>query len=106
MKAEGKDFKPIFGIEAYFLPSITEWKEEYERIKEDTKLAKKLAKEETSGTTVEDEGESKKEIKSALNRRRHLILLAQNQTGLNNLFKLVSQSYKEENFYRYPGPAL
>jgi len=102
MKAEGKDFKPIFGMEAYFLPSIADWKEEYERIKEDAKLAKKLAKEETSGTTVEDEGESKKEIKSALNRRRHLILLAQNQTGLNNIFKLVSQSYKEENFYRYP----
>ena len=34
--------------------------------------------------------------------RRHLVLLAQNQTGLNNLFKLVSESYKAENFYRYP----
>jgi DNA polymerase-3 subunit alpha len=29
-------------------------------------------------------------------------LLVQNQTGLNNLFKLVSESYKAENFYRYP----
>ena len=29
-------------------------------------------------------------------------MLAQNQTGLNNLFKLVSESYQPENFYRYP----
>ena len=31
-----------------------------------------------------------------------LVLLVQNQTGLNNLFKLVSESYQSENFYRYP----
>ena len=98
MQAEGKDFKPIFGVEAYFIPSISEWKEEYERIKD----SKKLSKEKASGTTVEDEGESKKAIKSVLNRRRHLILLAQSQTGLNNIFKLISESYKEENFYRFP----
>ena len=103
MKEEGKEFKPIFGVEAYFLPSIDEWREDYDRIKEDAKLAKTLAKEgDTSGATVEDEDASKKSIKSVLNRRRHLILLAQNQTGLNNLFKIVSESYKEENFYRYP----
>jgi len=102
MKAEGKNFKPIFGVEAYFLPSIEEWRGEYDRIKEDAKLAKSLAKGDTSGATVEDEEESKKAIKSILNRRRHLVLLAQNQTGLNNLFKLISESYNEENYYRYP----
>jgi len=103
MQAEGKDFKPIFGVEAYFIPSIEEWREEYDRIKEDKKLSKTLAKEgDTSGATVEDEEASKKETKSVLNRRRHLVLFAQNQTGLNNLFRLVSESYKEENFYRYP----
>ena len=31
-----------------------------------------------------------------------MVLLVQNQTGLNNLFKLVSESYQPENFYRYP----
>jgi len=31
-----------------------------------------------------------------------LILLAKNQTGLSNLFQIVSKSYKSENFYRYP----
>jgi len=102
MKAEGKNFKPIFGVEAYFLPSIEEWRGEYNRIKEDAKLAKSLAKSGTSGATVEDEEESKKAIKSVLNRRRHLVLLVQNQTGLNNMFKLISESYNEENYYRYP----
>ena len=103
MKDEGKEFKPIFGVEAYFLPSIDEWRDDYDRIKEDKKLAKSLAKQgDTSGATVEDEDASKKAIKSVINRRRHLVLLAQNQTGLNNLFKLISASYREENFYRYP----
>ena len=43
MQAEGKDFKPIFGVEAYFTPSISEWKEEYERIKDSKKLSKEKA---------------------------------------------------------------
>ena len=42
MKEGGKNFKPIFGVEAYFVPSIEEWKEEYERVKEDKKKAKKI----------------------------------------------------------------
>ena len=29
MKKEGKVFKPIFGVEAYFLPSISKWKKEF-----------------------------------------------------------------------------
>lgn len=98
MHKEGKNFKPIFGCEAYFIPSIEDWRVEYERIQAE----KKSADEAVSGATIEDENASKKEIKSILNRRRHLVLLAQNQKGLNNVFKLISQSYKNENFYRYP----
>ena len=101
MKEEGKDFKPIFGCEAYFIPSIDEWREEYTRAMEDKKRARSAKKDEQSGATVEDEGASKK-TQDILKARRHLVLLAQNQTGLNNLFKLVSESYKSENFYRYP----
>lgn len=100
VQKEGKNFKPIFGVEAYFIPSITEWRAEYDKIQAEKKT--KEAEESVSGATIEDEGASKKEIKSVLNRRRHLVLLAQNQTGLNNIFKLVSESYKNENFYRYP----
>jgi DNA polymerase-3 subunit alpha len=101
MHAEGKDFKPIFGVEAYFIPSIEEWREEYEIVMADKKRARSAKAQIASGATVEDETDSKK-VQGLLRRRRHLILLAQNQTGLNNLFKLVSESYKSENFYRYP----
>ena len=101
MKAEGREFKAIYGVEAYFIPSIKEWREEYDRIKADAKEARKLNND-VSGTSIEDEQESKKAIRSLLNHRRHMVLIAQNQTGLSNIFKLISESYKEENFYRYP----
>ena len=101
MKKAGKEFKPIFGCEAYFIPSVAKWKEEYEAIKADSKK-KSEYEADNSGTTVEDEGASKKKIKSVLNRRRHLILLAMNQTGLQNIFKMISRSYSGDNFYRYP----
>ena len=101
MVKEGKDFKPIFGCEAYFIPSVDEWHEEYAKAMEDKKKARSLEKSEQSGATVEDEGDSKK-TQDILRRRRHLVLLAQNQEGLNNLFKLISESYEERNYYRYP----
>jgi len=100
MKEEGRNFKPVFGTEAYFIPSIKEWREEYKRAMEDKKRAKTLGST-LSGATVEDENSSKK-VQDVLRRRRHLILLAQSQEGLQNIFKLISESYKSENFYRYP----
>jgi DNA polymerase-3 subunit alpha len=99
MQAEGKDFKPVFGCEAYFIPSIEEWRSDYEEARAKLKNKKE---ESQSGTTIEDEDASKKAVKNVLRRRAHLVLVAQNQTGLNNLFKLISESYKSENFYRYP----
>ena len=101
MKKAGKDFKPIFGCEAYFIPSISEWREEYDQAMKDKKKARRAKKDSASASTVEDEGASKKS-QDVLRRRRHLVLLAQNQTGLNNIFKLITESYKPENFYRYP----
>jgi len=100
MLKDGKNFKPIFGVEAYFLPSIADWREEYERVKQDKKTKKQID-DSKSATTIEDE-ESKREAKTILNRRRHLILLAQNQQGLNNIFSLVSKSFDSEHFYRFP----
>ena len=102
MAEEGKDFKPIYGVEAYFIPSLDEWREEYEQVMQDKKKAREHAKGKQSGATVEDSAESKRATNNILKRRSHLILLAQNQTGLNNIFKLVSESYKPENYYRYP----
>ena len=101
MQSEGKNFKPIFGVEAYFLPSLSEWKQEYEKAKEDKK-SKRSLDDSRAATTIEDEGYSKTAVKNILNRRRHLILLAQNQTGLNNIFKMVSKSFSKGSFYRFP----
>ena len=101
MHEDGKEFKPIFGVEAYFLPSLSEWKQEYEKAKEDKKT-KRTLDDSRSATTIEDEGSSKTAVKNILNRRRHLILLAQNQVGLNNIFKMVSKSFSKESFYRFP----
>ena len=100
MMSQGKEFKPIFGIEAYFIPSVANWKKEYEEIKAAAKK-KSEYEDSSSGTTVENEA-SKKKMKSVLNRRRHMILLAQNQEGLQNIFKMISTSYVGDNFYRYP----
>ena len=100
MKKEGKDFKPIFGVEAYFIPCVDQWRKEYEEHKADKKKAKTLS-DDQSGTNVEEEGATKSKGRS-INRSRHLVLIAMNQTGLNNIFKLVSESYSEKYFYRKP----
>ena len=100
MKKAGKQFKPIFGVEAYFIPSVANWKKDYEEIKAAAKKKSEYEAEQ-SGTTVENEA-SKKKMKSVLNRRRHMILLAQDQEGLQNIFKMISTSYIGDNFYRYP----
>jgi len=102
LKSEGKNFKPIFGVEAYFIDSISKWKEEYETYKADKKS--KSSTEEESGTVVENEEETKSGSveKNTISRRAHLVLLAMNQKGLNNLFSIVSESFKPGNFYRYP----
>jgi DNA polymerase-3 subunit alpha len=100
LKEEGNKFKICYGIEAYIHPSIQDWKLEKQKHKEDAKLSKQI--DEDVGLVVEDESETKKGIRSTLNRRSHLVLLAQNQKGLNNIFKLVSDSYRGDNFYRFP----
>jgi len=98
MQASGKNFKPIFGVEAYFNPSLGQWREEYEKAKQEKKKGIKNEIE----LSIEDERASKQKVVDILKKRNHLILIAQNQAGLNNIFKLVSESYKDENFYRYP----
>ena len=45
MQAAGKNFKPIFGCEAYFTPSISEWHDAYNQAMADKKRAKAIKKE-------------------------------------------------------------
>ena len=101
MKKQGKNFKPIFGVEAYFIPSVPEWKEQLEELKKDKKKAKSIDAD-RSGTNIEADGESKGKSMSDINRTRHLVLIAMNQTGLNNIFKMVSESYHGDYYYRKP----
>ena len=39
MAKEGKEFKPIYGVEAYFIPSVIEWRKKLEEHKADKKKA-------------------------------------------------------------------
>jgi len=98
MKAEGKDFKPIFGVEAYYIDSLEEWKTLRNEIAADKKRAKEIDKSD-SAMVVEDE---QRNDKRALARKRHIVLLAQNQKGLENIYEMVSKSYSGDYFYRKP----
>jgi len=100
MKAEGRYVKPIYGVEAYFTPSINDWVEAYG-------AGKEIKGEDNSATLIQDNDDERSEvdpdeISKILKRRRHLVLLAKNQVGLNNIFELISRSYKSPNFYKFP----
>jgi DNA polymerase-3 subunit alpha len=100
MKKEGKDFKPIFGVEAYFVSSIAKWKDAYDQARADKKTARTLEK--SDGKLVTEDERASKQKNNVIRQRRHLVLIAQNQTGLNNIFKIVSTTHQGDNFYRYP----
>jgi len=99
MHEDGKDFKPIFGVEAYFIKSIAEWQKVYDEKQSQKKGRGSKKKVVSQGTVIETETRQQNDI---LRQRSHLILLAQNQTGLTNIFSLISKSFLPENFYRFP----
>ncbi len=121
-------FKFLPGIEAYFHPDLEQWQRDKatdDQSKVDAKIAKKLrsaneslqtkllakidADDETlvietsNSLTIENEDESKSTTKfyNPVNRRHHLVLLAKNSAGLQELFHLTSRSFLE-GFYRFP----
>jgi len=98
MKAEGIDFKPIFGVEAYYIDSLEDWQGLRNEIAADKKRAKEVDKGD-SAMVVEDE---QRNDKRALARKRHIVLLAQNQKGLENIYEMISKSYSGDYFYRKP----
>lgn len=127
LKKNGVDFKPIVGVESYFIPSLKAWKilkdssklpQEATQIKEqiDPEIGNELAdhenelalkskdnndKEEDGGTIIENETESRNKFADPIKQRNHLVLLAKNNAGLDAIFKIVSAS-ASEGYYIYP----
>lgn len=101
MNSEGKNMKPLYGVEAYYIPSVSEWEVEYRKVKEEKAKLKKKSKEDL----IDDDSRrlTKDKIKNNPKlRTRHLVLLAKNKIGLKNIFKMVSESHKGQNFFRKP----
>lgn len=114
LKKKGVDYRQIYGVEFYFVPSLSEWRIQYEAHREAVRLArseKKLKEkvdidsEEEVGLIVENEEETKNVDENKeypeWKRRYHLVVFAKNQKGLENLFTLVKKSYTD-GFYRFP----
>ena len=115
LKKKGREYRQIYGVEFYFVPSLSEWRTSYEAHREEVRAARseKKAKESTDinsedevsgGLVIENEDETKSDYNHESNnwkRRYHLVVLAKNQKGLQNLFTLVTKSYKD-GFYRFP----
>lgn len=125
----GQKFKPIFGVEAYFIPSLADWNDLHEAAQQKNKqTAVKSAEpgnemasteaeldiistslkgtedaDDDGGTIVENEEESKGKSKgkNPLYQRNHLVLLAKNDAGLKSLFRIVSDS-AADGYYKYP----
>src|SRR3990167_7362947 len=100
LNKKGKIFKFLPAIEFYFHPSLKQWKEDYFKSKEDKEKQKKADQEKTA--IVEDESETKSnKYRDPARRRHHLVAIAKTSKGLQNLFSLVSRSYKD-GFYYFP----
>jgi DNA polymerase-3 subunit alpha len=112
LKNKGVDYRHIYGCEFYFVDSLSEWRDDYEEHRENVRLKKINKKslktddsgEETEGLIIENESESKSSKGKSYpewKRRYHLVVVAKNFTGLQNLFKLIKKSFKY-GFYRFP----
>ena len=105
LQKQGVKFRQIYGCEFYFVPSLTQWKDDYEQAKIDRALAKQkaLKEEDEGGHVIENEEETKNYTvgKDEWKRRYHLVVTAQNAEGLGNLFTLIKRAYTD-GFYRYP----
>jgi DNA polymerase-3 subunit alpha len=110
LKNKGRGYRHIYGCECYFVDDLDEWQKSYNEYREESRLQREKKKalevsedEENEGLVIENEDASKSERGSypEWKRRYHLVVLAKNYTGLQNLFRLVKRSYKE-GFYRFP----
>ena len=113
LKDRGQKYRQIYGVEFYFVPSLRNWRVQYEDHKEQARLARtaKKSKEKvdidsedeiSAGLVVENEDDTKSDYSRDMWKRRyHLVVFAKNAQGLQNLFTLVKKSYTK-GFYRFP----
>jgi DNA polymerase-3 subunit alpha len=103
LRKKGINFKHIAGVEAYYHPDLAQWEREKFEYEESKKESKKhiAADVEESGAENEDETKNVSKWFNPINRRHHLVLLAKSNKGLENLFQLVSKSFKD-GFYKFP----
>ena len=123
LQKKGVKYRQLYGVEFYFVPSLAQWRLDYEAHKQSIKDAKTAAEaekkakvrtdvdadevaeeEEAGGHVVEDESETKADDykeKPDWQRRYHLVAVAKNRNGLANIYRLVKASFKD-GFYRYP----
>jgi len=113
LKKQGRQYRQVYGVEFYFVPSLSEWRVLYEAHREEVREARSKKKlleitdinsedEVVGGLVVENEEETKSGFdKNDWKRRYHLVVLARDRRGLENLFTLVKKSYTD-GFYRFP----
>lgn len=105
LKKAGREFKFIPGCEVYLHPDLKEWRRDHaaakERITYDIDAATSADGE--GASVIENEEESKQQSKwnDPVKRRHHLVLLAKNRKGLENLYTLITRSY-DEGYYKFP----
>jgi len=101
-RKKGQKFRQLYGVEFYFVPSLTQWRLDYEAHKAQKAAAKaKTSNEEEEGHVIESEEETRSSGKPDWQRYYHLVVLAKNQEGLHNIYRLVKKSFKH-GFYRFP----
>jgi len=88
------DFKGIYGVEAYVIHSIEEWFQLKERLKMEKAARKKDAEADDMEIDLDAVALEDKAARSALFRKGHLVMLAQNPEGLANIYQIVHKAHK------------
>lgn len=107
LQREGRKFRQLYGVEFYFVPSLSQWRIDYENHKSmiKSKMSRiEIEKDDSDqGHVVEDADDTRKLniARPEWQQRYHLIVIARNRTGLGNLYTMVKKSFKY-GFYRYP----
>jgi len=113
IKGKGAKFRQIFGVEFYFVPDLTEWRNAYELSKQKIAIIENDEPEEEPEEDSDEGGSSRLIVEDAdatrtvadasdsVSRRYHLVVIAKNRVGLSNLFTLVKKSFRD-GFYKFP----